>query len=640
MKKKIINGIMMVALVAATSTSFVSCKDTNEDVRIEQDAKIAKQANDITALQTRLNTLETQYGDLDGRVSGLKTKVDDLAGDLANVQGDLANVQGDIANLQGDITNVQDLIAGNDQAIQDLGNEVDKLQAWLMEAFAKLVTNVEISGTYNNMLGSINIPGIEPKMLIFNYGVATKDGTFPESLNTVDRIEWVANDILGADQYNPGFAGYLYANVNRYVDIPLMTKDQWAKSKAEHTFPAFDFALIQTNGVEADGVTIENADAEGKATDDVLQWGWTRAENNIYKFGVYYDGKEAGKFAPAKIDLSRLKEDVKTVWRNRNSESKGKDLGHLMADLYYNFATKDTNMKKYALKISWADTTPDGQSFDHMSTSEAELVFASIKPLAFTSGGAISEQVHSGVQSTNRLIEKLEPYINKIVTRVKNKLKLDQYDLNMDLFDEIKHKVVDGKTIYYVEIEKNKFNAQAGWGVLAGDVEVDVTDIIHPIYDACENMNDLLDNVKKLLDKNYGKSVTNWVEKFTNKFDQTVFNHQDQILQPVLLAIDKDSNVGRVSGIESLPYTATAGSELTLKPTSYTAELLAPCYAKFVGCKDIKEDGFNEILRNGDLSKELKFTPEAGKLYEIVYEAVDFFGNNFYHKYYILGVQK
>ncbi len=28
MKKKIINGIMMVALVAATSTSFVSCKDT------------------------------------------------------------------------------------------------------------------------------------------------------------------------------------------------------------------------------------------------------------------------------------------------------------------------------------------------------------------------------------------------------------------------------------------------------------------------------------------------------------------------------------------------------------------------------------------------------------------------------------
>ena len=636
MKKKIINGIMMVALVAATSTSFVSCKDTNEDVRIEQDAKIAKQANDITALQTRLNTLETQYGDLDGRVSGLKTKVDDLAGDLANVQGD-------IANLQGDITNVQDLIAGNDQAIQDLGNEVDKLQAWLMEAFAKLVTNVEISGTYNNMLGSINIPGIEPKMLIFNYGVATKDGAFPESLNTVDRIEWVANDILGADQYNPGFAGYLYANVNRYVDIPLMTKDQWAKSEAERTFPAFDFALIQTNGVEADGVTIENAEAEGKATDDVLQWGWTRAENNIYKFGVYYDGKEAGKFAPAKIDLSRLKEDVKTVWRNRKSESKGKDLGHLMADLYYNFATKDTNMKKYALKISWADTTPDGQSFDHLSTSEAELVFASIKPLAFTSGGAISEQVHSGVQSTNRLIEKLEPAINKIVERVKKQLNLGQYEISKKAFERMYIRSLESPYKYAVAIPKGTILCNEGLPteIKTDDiVYVDVTDIVDSVEGAVDSMNKLLNNVEKLLDKNYGKKVADYIEKFTNKLDEVIYNHQDQILQPVLLAIDKDSNVGRVSGIESLPYTATAGSELTLKPTSYTAELLAPCYAKFVGCKDIKEDGFNEILRNGDLSKELKFTPEAGKLYEIVYEAVDFFGNKFYHKYYILGVQK
>jgi archaellum component FlaC len=631
MKKKIINGIMMVALVAATSTSFVSCKDTNEDVRIEQDAKIAKQANDITALQTRLNTLETQYGDLDGKVGDLKTKVDGLANGIEAVQND-------IANLQGDITNVQDLIAGNDQAIQDLGNEVDKLQAWLMEAFAKLVTNVEISGTYNNMLGSINIPGIEPKMLIFNYGVATKDGAFPESLNTVDRIEWVANDILGADQYNPGFAGYLYANVNRYVDIPLMTKDQWAKSKAEHTFPAFDFALIQTNGVEADGVTIENAEAEGKATDDVLQWGWTRAENNIYKFGVYYDGKEAGKFAPAKIDLSRLKEDVKTVWRNRKSESKGKDLGHLMADLYYNFATKDTNMKKYALKISWADTTPDGQSFDHLSTSEAELVFASIKPLAFTSGGALAEQVDKGVQSTNRLIEKLEPAINKIVERVKKQLNLGQYEISKEAFARMYIRSLESPYKYAVAIPEGTTICTSPLIKTDDVIYVDVTDIVDAVEGAVDNMNKLLNNVEILLDKNYGKKVTDYIEKFTNKLDQTFANHADQILQPVLLAIDKDSNVGRVSGIESIPYVATG--EITLKPTTYTAELLAPCYAKFVGCKDIKEDGFNEILRNGDLSKELKFTPEAGRLYEIVYEAVDFFGNKFYHKYYILGVQK
>ena len=41
------------------------------------------------------------------------------------------------------------------------------------------------------------------------------------------------------------------------------------------------------------------------------------------------------------------------------------------------------------------------------------------------------------------------------------------------------------------------------------------------------------------------------------------------------------------------------------------------------------------MIFSGD--QELKFTPEAGKLYEIVYEAVDFFGNTFEHTYYILG---
>ena len=63
MKKKIINGILMVALVAATATSFVSCKDNSEDVRTDLIAELAQQARDLkTAWQqddAALNTAIT-----------------------------------------------------------------------------------------------------------------------------------------------------------------------------------------------------------------------------------------------------------------------------------------------------------------------------------------------------------------------------------------------------------------------------------------------------------------------------------------------------------------------------------------------------------------------------------------------------
>ena len=106
------------------------------------------------------------------------------------------------------------------------------------------------------------------------------------------------------------------------------------------------------------------------------------------------------------------------------------------------------------------------------------------------------------------------------------------------------------------------------------------------------------------------------------------------MLTPTLLAINAEGTVNRVSGLKSDPY--IADGEITLQPTSYTAELFAPAYAKFVGCKDIDADGFNEILYTTN-NKTLKFTPKSGTTYEIVYEAVDFFGNHFEHTYYIQG---
>ena len=611
MKKKIINGIMMVALVAATSTSFVSCKDTNEDVRVEMQGEYA-------TLLGKLNALESKYGDLDGRVSKLETKVTNMAEDIATLQ-----------------------------------TEVNALETWLVEAFAKLVYGVEISGTYNNMTGSINIPGFEPKMLITNYGTAANTVNFPSYADYKGtKVTIGKGEAIGTKDAQT-FAGYIYANVNRYLDsTPMLSKFQSEDA-------IFNITIANTAGEDVDGLFVMNTDKEGGATTDVLNWGWTRADNNIYKFAVGYQGGKAKNFEPAKIDLEKFKTDLKKVWadRNRATGTSKESLGHLAADLYYNLATKDYNLKKYALKFAWEDATALNESnadytadatdangdvikydaskeekvgLKHIVTSEAELVFAAIKPLGFNGGGALAENVQKNVGSANKLIEKAEVIENKIFDKIKaqipnfdaSKIATIEAKASDDATVAVGNLVTDGNKWWIVQATPVVYTATS-----------DMTDIIAPLNTSLNNVKDMFAQLNQLKNKLNGSTVTNWVEKFTNKFATLVNNNADQILTPTLLAIAKDGTVNRVSGSKASPLEASG--EITLKPTSYSAEVFAPAYAKFVGCKDITANGFNEVMLAND--KVLKFTPEAGKTYEIVYEAVDFFGNTFNHTYYIKG---
>ena len=621
MKKKIINGIMMVALVAATSTSFVSCKDTNEDVRVEMQGEYA-------TLLGKLNALESKYGDLDGRVSKLETKVTNMAEDIATLQ-----------------------------------SEVDALETWLVEAFAKLVYGVEISGTYNNMTGSINIPGFEPKMLITNYGTAANDVDFPSYADYKgDKVTIGKGEEIGTEDAQT-FAGYIYANVNRYLDdVPMLSKFQSEDA-------IFNITIANTAGEDVDGLFVMNFDKDGGATTDALSWGWTRADNNIYKFAVGYQGGKAKEFEPAKIDLEKFKTDLKKVWadRNRATGTSKESLGHLAADLYYNLATKDYNLKKYALKFAWEDATALNESnadyttnaasetgdvitydaskeekigLKHIVTSEAELVFAAIKPLGFNGGGALAENVQKNVGYANKLVEKAEVIENKIFDKIKALIPNFQPVENIQVEETTTGNVPVGEAgkIYkyndkfYLIIDAANAGVNLAGALTANDA-IDFTAVIAPIGNTVDQVNDAFAAVANIKAKLNASSITNWVEKFTNKFATLVNNNADQILTPTLLAIAKDGTVNRVSGLKASPLEASG--EITLKPTSYSAEIFAPAYAKFVGCKDITADGFNEVMLAND--KVLKFTPEAGKTYEIVYEAVDFFGNTFEHTYYIQG---
>jgi hypothetical protein len=504
------------------------------------------------------------------------------------------------------------------------------------------------------LTGEIELPGVNPMMLLSYYGTATEDCPyeegFPENKKLLKDgqmpIFWVANDKLGQGSGNMVESGHLYAAINRYVDTTPML--------AESQKGLFDFSLVQTDGTKAD-VKIENCDEKGDPTSDVLTWGWTRAESNVYKFDVTFTGEDAEKEKyKGTINLKNLKDDIKGILNGLKNKDK-KELGKAFADMYYNVLTKNTNLPKYALQIAWEDPTDyiktvvdnanDLYTVDENDangdvikvgtetkekndasfkvTSNYDILFATVKPLGFKSGEALGENVGKMTNGINKTFESLESLENKIFNKIKKKLP----NLDPDQIQEIE----EGGDL---ELDPDgTWHLRTTTGATHEAVDIDITDIIAPMNESLDNVKNMLGQAQKLVDKLNGKTVTNWVEKFTSKFDKFITKNANQILQPVLLAIDKDGNVNRVSGLEAKPY--VADGEVTLKPTSYNAEFLAPAYAKFLGIEGETADGINEIIYVND--KEIKFTPESGKTYEVIYEAADFLGNTFSHKYYIQG---
>ena len=701
MKKKIINGIMMVALVAATSTSFVSCKDTNEDVRIEQAAEIA-------ALQDRLDLLEAQYGDLNRRVT-------DLRNDLNKT----------------------------DANVERLTLRCDQLEVWLAETFAKLVTSVEINATWNNMTGMVALPGVKANMLIANYGTAGKGGKFPvegQLVDTDEELNWKEGTKFGYSEARNTYAGTIYATVNKYINDELVLGDG-----------KFGAQLVKTSGENIDDYITIGLGNEGKPTDKDLTWGWTRADNNIYEFeiGVKGNPEELG-FNILKVE--GLKDDLKNIWKKRASIS-AEEFAQAVAKLYYTAVQGGvgSNMPMYALRLGWTTgkeakeneikykkydyegnateesikwTQPEFMNnAKHFVQSDADLMLATLQPLAFTTKDVpvtITPKVQMTLDEAEKIFNRMVAGVNSVVQRAVaayggmaigtdyNQYSLQNMMLSSIVAEANKNEhvtkgtalnaipgVANGK-IYYVtdagsttvpyyyiyvydatkatpvdyaygETGGTAATANSGYITLnpyfAEYLGTQANKINRAIELAQEALNyansgKLFQN--KIADRilNYSASADKWLgENFNNGLQPTLFaihgiKNGTKILQTIN---STDVKLNRVSGIKGAPlYVKADGTPVILKATSYTLETFAPIMAKFVTITEVdgkaisaseaealslKDNNF--VAKLGHVSTsyidQYAFVPEKGKEYTILYEAVDYFGNTTSKYYFIKG---
>ena len=271
MKKKIINGILMSALLLAGTTSFVSCKDNVDDVE--------------TGIRFDMGTMNKQIAELETRIAILEAQdmgVEQLKKDLQALKDEVAK--------KADKTYV-------DEEIQKLQDQIDLLAEAIKKASETMVTGVVIQETLDCVVGTINLPGFNPAFLaayvgenktgMYEFPISGKDynvdpdGNYlkstelPQDINgNFDEDAIIGNSGKQAYLINgTGNAGTLYFTINpRKVDPSLLSVDL-INSKGEETgiklsdIKKSDHLITFAIGKHGNGLTRADEDV---ATDSLL----------------------------------------------------------------------------------------------------------------------------------------------------------------------------------------------------------------------------------------------------------------------------------------------------------------------------------------------------------------------------------
>ena len=591
MKKKIINGILMVALVAATSTSFVSCKDNSEDVRTDLLAQVNSD------LEPRLKQAEKDIKALENAHVRDSLRLDTLKADVAGIHDTLGIIKTDLKAFHDSVYTVtKRLSARLDTVEYQIGT--------LVETLRNLVTSVTVNATSTNILENSKLfPGLNMQFLGAIYGEAKKDVYFPENVEGVTPVKIAdQGDILYNKERS---AGKVYFTINP-SNIDATDAEKLTLSLTD-----------SQNGTSL--ITL------GKATksDKVLAWG-TRADGDVtlWEADATAEPDKLGKLSTAEIiDLKQVGEHVKEMVKAAKNVEKStssvkstakeilKETAAMIADLAQ---TKLPALPALALKAQWKDTIGVRSVI-----SDYSIAATGFKPVDFYWGQGIVKE------GSSISFDKIDELALSIV----NKIKAQEPDMTKYIVNNVTYNPTTN-TLYV-----NFSNASVGGQPISGYATVSLTNLNGDIKSIADDLNANLDmlngaisDIQNIMNKannaldngiTLEKKVTNFLESYLNRVISSIAaNGLYKVLQPIML-FEGENGVNRlISG------TTLKAGKVNLLPTSVTNELLAPAFKKYISV-----NGKGETLTNGDKNfKKYEITLQKGEN-KIVYAALDFYGN-------------
>ena len=673
------------------------------DVRLQEDENRIKNLEDavrdnlatkeyvneqIASLNTKIDG-KVDVSDFNAAIEAAKAAVLENKQAIAENKTEIENIKKDLVNyvtkqdLDDKAASLEAAFKAADKALEDkIQAQIDDINAKLNEMFnvmINMLTGIELQATESPISGYENFSflGSEAHILGAYFGKCS-DQVFLRDELIANRNEILIDNQSGEN------AGIIYATLNpSNVDFTNCT-----------------LKIVNSLGEEAPFT----AKVKGKIN-HALKYGISRANNsNVYAIQVNLDkdNLEAAKTWTGS-DVNALKDIAKNVLDKLRKPGETRlniaDAATTIAKTFNNRLTAyglqaeqkyvDANNKEttrtITSKLSLAataieplsyiflqqNTTLNNLDLPSFPTIQSKLNFNDYKfnwtPIAGL--GTVKTSVTlKGMPDLNKIKVTIDGKVATPVVNVekaeikfgnatlKGTIDEDKEHITVNLGDLEKNTTADIKvSVGDIVIKPDDLHVTVDTSTktdMTYDVEIpmdEFNEIIKRINNQVGNMignvNNIVDKIQgytETIDGKYITGINNFIQKFEN-----LLRKSNSLLQPAMFYVTSNGSWGQLAREkEGASYLKLQGAKAStiLVASSYTGEILAPAYKKYVHVTNapagahVTGENLNKII-DGNLHK-IGFEADKAGDYELTYEAVDYTGHHPVKKTFWIKVVK
>ena len=665
------------------------------DVRLQEDENRIANLEEAVSKGATKEYVDTQLALLNTKIDG-KVDASDFnaaieaakAAVLENKQNieanktEIENIKKDLVNyatkkdLDDKATSLTTAFKEADQALETkMQTQIDDIKTKLNTMFntmLSMLTGIELQATESPITGYENFSflGAEAHILGTYYGTAATPIKFGGEIITDE-----ANQVL-IDETSGENAGVIYATLN----------------PSNVDFTGCTLKVVNSQGEEAPFT------ATVVKSNRVLKYGVSRASNsNLYAIKINLNKKnlEAAKTWTSS-DAAALKNVAKNVLDKLRQPGKTRlNIGDAATTIARTF---NNRLTAYALQAEQTYTDANGKEQTRTITSKMSLAATAIKPVSYEflkdnktlknldlpsfptiqsklnfndykfnwtpieglgtvktsvslkgmpdidniqiNGQVVVPKPGVGVNFGGQTVEGvLDPATGKVT--------VDLSTLDPDVtvtFGEGADKITINKENFKITVPKKDEPEEYEIEIPMDEFNKIIDNINNQVGNMIGNVNNIVDKVNNFaetIDGQYITGINNYIQKFEN-----LLRKSNSLLQPAMFYVTNGGSWGQLAReSEGASYLKLQGGKAStvLVASSYTGEIFAPAYKKYVHVTDapagakVSGVNLNKVI-DGNLHK-IGFEADKAGVYEITYEAVDYSGVKVAKKFYVKVVK-